>query len=75
MVLIIWHIAPVVVAGLARLGELAAGLAAIAGVLDNSDIMESLDHDKSSSILQLIKGKLRDHQKLLKYFNETTTSA
>ena len=44
-------------------------------VLDTSDITQYLDHDKSSSISQLIKGKSRDLQKLLKYFNGTTTSA
>ena len=32
------------------------------------------DHGKSTSISQLIKGKWRNLQKLLKYFNETTTS-
>ena len=35
------------------------------GVLDISDIIQYLDHDKSSSISQLIKGKSRDLQKLL----------
>ena len=43
-------------------------------VLDISDITQYLDHDKSSSISQLIKGKFRDFQKLLKCFNGTTTS-
>ena len=43
-------------------------------VLDVSDITQYLDHDKSSSISQLINGKSRDLQKLLKYFNGTTTS-
>ena len=36
-------------------------------VLDILDITQYLDHDKSSSISQLIKGKWRDLQKLLKY--------
>ena len=50
------------------------GLQDILGVIDISDITHYLDQDKSSSISQLINGKLRDLQKLLKYFNETTTS-
>ena len=37
--------------------------------------MHSFDHDKSSSVLQLISGLSIDLQKLLKYFNGTTTSA
>ena len=44
-------------------------------VLDTSDITQYFDHDKSSSISWLIKGKSRDLQKLLKYFNGTTTSS
>ena len=47
---------------------------ATAVVLDISDTRQYLDHDKSSSVLQVIKGKLKDLQKLLKYFNGTTTS-
>ena len=39
------------------------GLAVILGVLYNSDIMQSFDHDKSSSISELIKGKLREISK------------
>ena len=65
----IWNVAPVVsVAGTDR-------LAGSARVFDISGIMQYLGHDKWSSISQLIKDRLRDLQKLLKYFNETTTSA
>ena len=42
---------------------------AVQAVLDISDILQFLEHDKLSSISQLIKCKLRDLQKLLKYFN------
>ena len=67
-----WNVAPVVyVDSMARTGRLAG----TAGILDISDIIQHLDHDKSSSISQLIKGKLRDLQKLLKKFNRITTSA
>ena len=65
--LFIWNVALVVVVG--------AGLApTTATVLDISDILQFIDHGKSGSISQLIKDKLRDFQKLLKYFNGTTTS-
>ena len=37
-----------------------AGLASTAGVFDISEIMQCFTHVKSSSISQLIKGKLRD---------------
>ena len=43
-------------------------------VVDVSDVMQYYVYVKSSSICQLIKGKSRDLQKLLKYFNETITS-
>ena len=33
------------------------------------------DHEKSSSVSQLLNSKWRDFQKLLKYFNETTAFA
>ena len=56
-------------AGLAGFGRWEA----IAAVLDISDVMQFFDHDKSSSISQSVKGKSRELQKLLKYFNETTT--
>ena len=50
------------------------GLAGTSGVLDISQITQSFNHDKSSSISQLIESKSRNLQKLLKYFNGTTTS-
>ena len=65
---------------LARTGRLASGLADTSGVLDTSDIIiviyyqKFIYHVKPGSISQLIKGKLRDLKKLLKYFNGTTTS-
>ena len=71
LVLFIWNVAPAVsVAGAYAIGGSAAGLTGAAGVLDVSEVLQSFDHDKS----QLNKGKLRDLQKLLKYFNGTTTS-
>ena len=74
--LFIWNIAEVIcVSAAARTGGLALELAVTAGALDISDITQYLDHDKSSSISQLINGKLTDLQKLLKYFNGKTTSA
>ena len=45
---------------MARTGGLAFGLSATAAVLDISDIIQFFDHDKLSSISQLIKGKFRD---------------
>ena len=54
--------------------RLVFGLAATSGFLYISDIVHSFDHDKSSSISQLINGKSRNFHKLLKYFNGTTTS-
>ena len=67
----ILNIAPVVsVALLAGL----CGLTATSAVPDISEIIQFLDHDNSSYILQLNKEKSRDLQKLLKYFNGTKTS-
>ena len=43
-------------------------------LLSSSDNTQHFDHDKLSSISQLIKDKSRDLQKLLKYFNGITTS-
>ena len=75
MELITWNITPVVcVAVLTWAGGLAFGLAVTGAVLDISEFMQFRDHDKSGSISQLINGKSRHHQKLLKYFNGTTTS-
>ena len=42
--------------------------------LDISYITQFFHHVKSSSILQFIKGKSRDLQKLLRYFNGATSS-
>ena len=67
--LFIWNIAPVVKVTSVGLDLLTSG------VLDISDITQYLDHVKSSSIARLIKGKSRDSQKLVKYFNGRTTSA
>ena len=50
------------------------GLADTSGVLDVSEITQSFNYDKSSSISQLIKSKSRNLQKLLKYFHGKTTS-
>ena len=50
------------------------GLAAIAAVLDISEIIHFRNSDKSSSILRLIKWKSRDLRKLLKYFSGASTS-
>ena len=44
-------------------------------VLDTSVTIHYFDHDNSISISQLFKGKSRDLQKLLKYFNGPKTSA
>ena len=71
MPIFVWNFGLVVsTSALAGLG----GLAASAIVLDISEIIQFIDHNKSSSILQLIKWKSRDLQKLLRYFDKTTTS-
>ena len=44
------------------------------GVNNISKVVQFFDHDKSSSISKLIEVRSRDLQKLLKYFNGTTTS-
>ena len=54
------------ISGTARVGGMAAGLATIAGVLNISGIMQFFEHDESSSILQLIKGKWRISKNYLK---------
>ena len=75
LVLLIWNVAQVVyLDGLSATGGIAFGVPAILGVIDISDIMQSFDHDKSSYVSQLINGKSRDLQKLLKYFTGLTTS-
>ena len=74
MALFIWNIELVVVAAsLDGVGRLEPGLPASSGVLVISDVKHFLAHLKWSSISQLIKGKLRDLQKLLKYFNGSAT--
>ena len=52
--------------------SLVPGLAATSRVLDISYIAQSFNHDKLSSISQLIIGKSRDLEKLHKDFNVTT---
>ena len=75
MALLIWNVSSEVNVGRIRgLGELAFRLAGILGVLYICVIIDFLDQENSSSISQLIKGKSSDLQKLLKYFNEATTS-
>ena len=59
----------------ARTGGLVFGFPGIPGVIDISDLIHSFDHDKSSSISQLINSKSRDLQKLLKYLNGTSASS
>ena len=71
LALFIWKVLPVVcIASLAELGGLAATLV----VIDISDITHSFQNGKSSSNSQLINGKPRNLQKLLKYFNGTSAS-
>ena len=73
--LLIWNGLPVVCFGRKRsVGRLAAELGGTSGVLDISEIMQSSNHERSSSISQLTKGQSRDFWKLPKYFNGTTTS-
>ena len=56
-------------------GGLAFGSPSTACIIIISDIIHSFDHQKSSSVSQLINGKSRDLQILIKYFNGKTTSA
>ena len=51
------------------------GSSTVQYVLDISHITQYLNHDKSSFMSQLNKDNSRGLQKLLTYFNETTTSA
>ena len=67
------HVALAVVVGKTwSVGRLAFGLAGTSRVLDISDIIQFLVHDKSSSVSQLVKGKSRNLRKLLKHANGTT---
>ena len=76
MSLFICNVAPVAcIAATAGTSGLAHGLPAIPGVIDISVIILPFDHSRTSSASQLINGKSKDLQKLLKYFNGTTTSA
>ena len=54
---------------MSRKGGSASGSPGTLGVIDISDIVHYFDHDKSISISQLIDGKSRGLQKILKYFN------
>ena len=57
----VWDLALVVAgAALSWTGGLADRLLATGAVLDNSDVMQFVNHDKYSSISQLIKAKSRD---------------
>ena len=71
-----WNVSSQVDAhGIRSLGRLVFGLEGTSGVLYIFDIINFVDHDKSSFISQLIKEKSRDFQKrLLMYFKGTTTS-
>ena len=70
--LFIWNVSPAVCVDWTRLvSELQAELAGALGVFGISEIMQP--SSKSKSVSQLIKGKSRDFQKLLKYFNGTAT--
>ena len=52
----------------ARTGELSSELPGTVGAIGILDIINSFDHKKSSSILQVTKGKSRNLQKLLNFF-------
>ena len=54
-------------------GGLAARSAGTSELFKISDITQSPDHTKPSSVLQLIKSTSGNFQKLLKHFSETTT--
>ena len=71
----IWNVAPIVyIAATSGTGGLAFRWQDTAAVIDISDIIHSFDYDKSSSASRFIKGKSRNHKKLLKYFYGATTS-
>ena len=59
--------------GRRAISGLAAGLAETSALFNILNCTISSNRVKSSSISQRIKGKSRDIQQLLKYFNETTT--
>ena len=69
LALFIWNVAQVV-------NVASAGLSPVtATALDISEFTQFFDHDKLRSISKLIKRNSKDLQKLLRYFNGTTTSA
>lgn len=58
----IWINAPLVDVAIAcAIGGSAAGLASVLELFNIADITQTFDHDRSSSISQLIKGKSRDN--------------
>ena len=71
----IWKVT-LVVSGcrICSVGGIEVGLVATPEGFDISEIIYLFDHDKSSPISQLSKCKPRNLQKLLKYFNVTTSS-
>ena len=74
--LFIWNVTTFAcIADTSWTGGLASGFPVILDFINIWDIIHSSDYDKSSFISQLINGKWRDLQKLLKYFNGTATSA
>ena len=74
MALFISNVAIVVnSSGRCAIGVLIAGLAGASALFNISGNKQSIDHAKSSSTSQLIKGKSRDLQNLLKYSNGPTT--
>ena len=71
----IWNVAAILcIARTSWTCGLAYGFGGTLDIIAISDTTYSFDHDKLISISQLIKEKLRDLQKLLKYFNRATTS-
>ena len=59
--------------GTRSVGRTAFGLAGTSGIVYICGIIQLHNHHKSRSISELITGKLRDLQKLLKYNNGITT--
>ena len=72
--LFVWNVAPfIAVTNLYTTGSVLGSTSL--NIHETSIVIQAFKHDKSNSVSQLIKSKLRDLQKLLKYFNETATSA
>ena len=59
--------------GTRSVGKTAFRLVGTSGVVYICDIIQLHNHHKSRSISELIRGKLKDLQKLLKYINGITT--